>query len=405
MPWGLLPRKRLEANKRDVREGVREVEEERVGGVVVDELDSARGVAFGERVLGGLGFGDGFVVHDDGGLHVIAVGDAEVAVEAAAGGEVFRFVAEVPLADCRGLVALVLEDVGEGDFFEGHAFVVVREEHAGDAGARGVAAGHERGARGRADGIGRSGVGEAKAFAGDAIDVGGCQGAAVATEVAVAEVVAEDHHNVGGAAGGGEGVGRGACGGDEFSSGDRHGAMSLGISYVLFEAVQGDFTVRLMLLVVVMLQMGAVAVAQQKPAAGPLRVLKSNPRWFADPTGKAVLLMGSHVWQNLQDNGLLIRGAVSNPPPVFDYDGYLDFLERHNHNFFRLWRWETTRWTDNYTGKEVKYCRPHPWLRTGPGVAKDGEPKFDLTKFNHGVLREAAVEGDGGAATAASTCR
>ena len=212
--------------------------------------------------------------------------------------------------------------------------------------------------------------------------LGVAESAAVAAEVAVAEVVAEDHHDVGGAAGGGEGVGRGACGGDEFSSGDGHGAVSLGISYVLFEAVQGDFTVRLILLVVVMLQMGAVAVAQQKPAAGPLRVLKSNPRWFADPTGKAVLLTGSHVWQNLQDNGLLIRGAVSNPPQAFDYAGYLDFLNRHNHNFFRLWRWETTRWTDNYTGKEVKYARPHPWVRTGPGMAKDGEPKFDLTKFN-----------------------
>ena len=62
--------------------------------------------------------------------------------------------------------------------------------------------------------------------------------------------------------------------------------------------------------------LAGVAVAQQKPAAGPLRVLKSNPRWFADPSGKAVLLTGSHVWQNLQDNGLLIRGAVSNPPQL-----------------------------------------------------------------------------------------
>mgnify|MGYP000848491357 CR=1 FL=1 len=118
------------------------------------------------------------------------------------------------------------------------------------------------------------------------------------------------------------------------------------------------------------------------PAKGPLRVLDSNPRWFTDGSGRAIALAGSHVWQSLQDNGLLIRGATSNPPPVFDYDGYLAFLKKHNHNFFRLWRWETTKWTDSYTDGQVKYCQPHPWLRTGPGQANDGAAKFDLTKFN-----------------------
>jgi hypothetical protein len=132
---------------------------------------------------------------------------------------------------------------------------------------------------------------------------------------------------------------------------------------------------------VILLLCAAILPAQRKPVSGPLRVLPSNPRWFTDGSGKAVYLAGSHIWQSLQDNGLIMRGAVSNPPPVFDYAGYLDFLKRHNHNFFRLWRWEVTRWTDRYTG-EVKYCRPHPWVRSGPGLANDGEPKFDLTKFN-----------------------
>jgi hypothetical protein len=122
--------------------------------------------------------------------------------------------------------------------------------------------------------------------------------------------------------------------------------------------------------------------AQRKAATGPLRVVESNPRWFTDGSGRAIYLAGSHTWQSLQDNGLLIRGATSDPPPAFDYDAYLSFLERHNHNFFRLWRWETTKWTDRYTGGEIKYCRPHPWLRSGPGEAADGKPKFDLTKFD-----------------------
>lgn len=126
----------------------------------------------------------------------------------------------------------------------------------------------------------------------------------------------------------------------------------------------------------------SVTLAQPRPATGPLKPHPENPRWFADASGKAIVLVGSHVWQNLQDNGLIIRGAVQNPPPVFDYDGYLNFLNYHGHNFFRLWRWEVTRWTDRYTGNEVKYARPHPWRRTGPGAANDGEPKFDLTQFN-----------------------
>jgi hypothetical protein len=122
--------------------------------------------------------------------------------------------------------------------------------------------------------------------------------------------------------------------------------------------------------------------AQRKPATGPLRVLPSNPRWFTDGSGKAVYLTGSHTWYTLQDNGLLLAEGTGNPPPVFDYAGYLDFMERHNHNFFRLWRWETPRWTDRYTKGSMKYAQPHPWQRTGPGTAKDGEPKFDLTRFN-----------------------
>ncbi|HEV8262861.1 MAG TPA: DUF6298 domain-containing protein, partial [Burkholderiales bacterium] len=31
----------------------------------------------------------------------------------------------------------------------------------------------------------------------------------------------------------------------------------------------------------------------------------------------------------------------------------------------------------------VHHIAPLPWLRTGPGQALDGKPKFDLTKFNH----------------------
>ena len=116
------------------------------------------------------------------------------------------------------------------------------------------------------------------------------------------------------------------------------------------------------------------------PATGPLKKLESNPRYFTDGSGKAILLVGSHIWHNFQDNGHRLRTS-EDPPPVFDYDGYLKFLERHGHNFFRLWRWETPMWADDPPDHTIKYSQPHPWKRTGPGDAADGKPKFDLNSF------------------------
>jgi hypothetical protein len=110
-------------------------------------------------------------------------------------------------------------------------------------------------------------------------------------------------------------------------------------------------------------------------ATGPLRVNPANPRYFTDSTGKAIYLTGSHTWSNLQDNG------GSNPPAAFNYDAYLDFLQQNNHNFFRLWVWEQSRWTVE-TGDNNYWFTPMPYQRTGPGNALDGQSKFDLTKFN-----------------------
>ena len=121
--------------------------------------------------------------------------------------------------------------------------------------------------------------------------------------------------------------------------------------------------------------------ARPTPAQGPLRVLSSNPRYFTDGSGKAIYLAGSHNWHNLQDNGHRLWEA-QDPPLIFDYDAYLDLLTRHHHNFFRLWRWESPKWTDEHPVVMTKYCQPHPWVRSGPGPATDGKSKFDLTKFN-----------------------
>jgi hypothetical protein len=119
---------------------------------------------------------------------------------------------------------------------------------------------------------------------------------------------------------------------------------------------------------------------QRSPASGPLVVHSENPRYFADASGAAVLLTGSHMWNNLVDMG------PSDPPPVLDYSAYLDFLERLDHNFIRLWAWELLSWDTRAVGRhshgETHTVGPHPFARSGPGVALDGKPRFDLTRFD-----------------------
>jgi hypothetical protein len=86
-----------------------------------------------------------------------------------------------------------------------------------------------------------------------------------------------------------------------------------------------------------------------------------NPRYFTDGNGKAVYLTGSHTWDNFHDK----------PPKVFDYISYLDFLQRYNHNFIRMW-----------SGQELINETPAIYERTGPGKALDGGLRVDLSRFN-----------------------
>lgn len=107
--------------------------------------------------------------------------------------------------------------------------------------------------------------------------------------------------------------------------------------------------------------------------AGPLRVHPGNPRYFTDDSGKAIYLTGSHTWATLQERQL-------EETPEFDYAAWLDFMEKHGHNFLRMWTWEHAAWMQ-FTDRKILYG-PNPYARTGPGKALDGGPTFDLTKFN-----------------------
>lgn len=120
---------------------------------------------------------------------------------------------------------------------------------------------------------------------------------------------------------------------------------------------------------------GPLAVARG-PAAGtlpPLRADAANPRYFSDGSG-AVFLTGSHTWNSLQDWS---PPGESRP---FDYERYLDFLQSHGHNLMRLYVWEQAAWFPGTP--EIVRIAPLPYLRTGPGTARDGGPRFDLTRFD-----------------------
>jgi hypothetical protein len=125
----------------------------------------------------------------------------------------------------------------------------------------------------------------------------------------------------------------------------------------------------------VLLAIAAIPLAAAA-GQGPLRVHPANPRYFTDDSGKAILLTGSHTWGNLQDYAYEARPS----PPAMDFDAYLAFLKRHNHNFFRLWAWESA-YNPGAKQGTIRYD-PMPYERPGPGTALDGKPKFDLTRFN-----------------------
>ena len=120
---------------------------------------------------------------------------------------------------------------------------------------------------------------------------------------------------------------------------------------------------------------GGGASTEDFTPGGALSADPANPRYFMDASGRTVYLTGSHTWANLKDRG------TTDPPSPFDYGAYLDFLEKYNHNFIRLWTLEESNYYDPETKKHF-YMAPFPWVRSGPGLALDGRPKFDLKKLN-----------------------
>jgi len=135
----------------------------------------------------------------------------------------------------------------------------------------------------------------------------------------------------------------------------------------------------------------ATSVEGEDKQTYPLFVNPDNGRYFTDGVKidgryRSVYLAGAHTWCDFMDCG------STNPPPAFDYNKFLDFLQANNLNFFRLWRAENAR------GGEADpdfWFDPMPYERSSECCAFDGGNKFDLETFNQAFfdrMRERVVK-------------
>lgn len=128
-----------------------------------------------------------------------------------------------------------------------------------------------------------------------------------------------------------------------------------------------------------------------KPAAGPLRVHPTNPRYFTDgskrPDGtpRAIYLTGSHTWDNFQRwfEGEVVSKEKLTAGKPGPFENYLKVLDDHGHNFIRLWVADSA-WSP-ITKAAIE---PQPYIRVGPGKAADGQPTFDLNQLNPAYFAE-----------------
>lgn len=114
-------------------------------------------------------------------------------------------------------------------------------------------------------------------------------------------------------------------------------------------------------------------------AMGPLKQSATNSNYFVNPSGKAVLLSGSHTWDDFQDTD------TTSSPAAFDFNAYVSFLKSHGHSVTILWRKDLPTYC-NWGAGGTWNMSPFPWKRTGGAsgtlVASDGLPAFDLAQLD-----------------------
>jgi hypothetical protein len=94
-----------------------------------------------------------------------------------------------------------------------------------------------------------------------------------------------------------------------------------------------------------------------------LRIDPVNPHYFQDSSGKRIVLIGDYTWGTFSDTN-------------YDFTTMFDTLRAYGLNFSRVWLF----WGyETDSGDRIDMM---PYLRTGPGNANDGRPRYDLTQFD-----------------------
>lgn len=118
-------------------------------------------------------------------------------------------------------------------------------------------------------------------------------------------------------------------------------------------------------------------------AMGPL-IHNANERWFRNSvTGKGVYLTGSTNWNVLIGTDEITGSDFDNLPTSWKYgngyEGYLDFMVEHGHNYLRL---RTNPDSNLYYGAPSKY------QRSNTCCAVDTGNKWDLNTWNQAYFDE-----------------
>ncbi len=114
------------------------------------------------------------------------------------------------------------------------------------------------------------------------------------------------------------------------------------------------------------------------PVKSSLAVHPKNPLYFLNAAGKAVYLGGHQIFNDIQDYAWQ---GTQKTPVLLDWSRHLEFMTERNLNYLRNW---ITFSTASGPGSIVT---PMPYARTGPGNARDGKPKFDLTQFDDAYFK------------------
>jgi len=114
--------------------------------------------------------------------------------------------------------------------------------------------------------------------------------------------------------------------------------------------------------------------------SGPLRVCRDNPRYFENAEGKAIYLTGSHIHTSFQDRVYMDR----TPASTLNYEEYIDFMEKYNHNFLRMWCRECGFGPDPRSGRMTK---TYPFVYEEVENSGTDYPVYDLTRFNEAYFR------------------